>query len=302
MHRMKWFVSVLIVLIYLLGCTTTQKSEVTYHTLFDVDEASQRPTKLNELFSAPDRAELNGTITPDGREFYFSVWEEDGSFTLKFSKFSEGAWSSPETAPFAGEYSNVDPCLSADGKRLYFISNRPDRDGNTDWDIYMVQREEAEWSQAFALRPPINLEGDEFYPSVSSDEVLYYTSKGDDSLGERDIYRVHLMADQHVVEHLPSPVNSPLDEGDVCVAPDGSYLIIKINGRDDSLGRGDLFISRQMESGNWSELKNLGPGINSEHHEYSPMLTPDGRFLLFTRVVNGESDIYSVSTDVIISD
>ena len=38
-----------------------------------------------------------------------------------------------------------------------------------------------------------------------------------------------------------------------------------------------------MGNGKWSEPKNMGSAINSDEWEFAPALSPDGRFLFFTR-------------------
>src|SRR5499433_540150 len=46
-------------------------------------------------------------------------------YVMYVSHFRNGAWSMPETLPFSGEYRDSDPVLSADGRTLYFVSDRP---------------------------------------------------------------------------------------------------------------------------------------------------------------------------------
>jgi Tol biopolymer transport system component len=65
------------------------------------------------------------------------------------------------------------------------------------------------------------------------------------------------------------------------VAPDESYLLIGSFGRQPGYGNSDLFISFN-EGGSWSVPKNLGPAINTPAREYSPRVTADGKWLIFT--------------------
>lgn len=65
------------------------------------------------------------------------------------------------------------------------------------------------------------------------------------------------------------------------IAPDESYLLIGSFGRQPSFGNSDLFISYN-QNGVWSKPKNLGPGINTAAREYSPRISPDGKWLIFT--------------------
>ena len=64
------------------------------------------------------------------------------------------------------------------------------------------------------------------------------------------------------------------------VAPDESYLLLGSFALD-SLGNSDLYISYN-DHGTWSKPINLGPPINTRARDYSPSISPDGKFLLFS--------------------
>ena len=68
----------------------------------------------------------------------------------------------------------------------------------------------------------------------------------------------------------------------VLVAPDESYLIVS-SGRPGGFGQGDLYISFRDEDGDWRQPVNLGESINSEQVDFCPMVTPDGKYLFFSR-------------------
>jgi hypothetical protein len=91
-------------------------------------------------------------------------------------------------------------------------------------------------------------------------------------------------------ECLPAPVNTSGFEGDAFIAPDESYLIV-------STPPGLLFLSVPRPDGTWSRLMSLGDGVNSPGagEPYCEMLSPDGRYLFFTR----GGDIYWVAASVI---
>jgi len=65
--------------------------------------------------------------------------------------------------------------------------------------------------------------------------------------------------------------------------------------RPDGLGRGDLYVSFKHEDGSWSKSMNMGPQINTVHHELCPYVTSDGKYFFYT----SNEDIYWVSTDII---
>ena len=48
-------------------------------------------------------------------------------------------------------------------------------------------------------------------------------------------------------------------------------------------GKGDLFVSYRRDEGGWGQPFSLGEGINTDQHEFCPMVTPDGKYLFFSR-------------------
>ncbi len=78
---------------------------------------------------------------------------------LKFSKFDNGSWSKPETAPFSGRSRDGGPAFSPDGNRIYFYSRRPlqeDAEGKHDNDIWYVEKKGTGWRQPVNLGNPVN--------------------------------------------------------------------------------------------------------------------------------------------------
>jgi hypothetical protein len=60
--------------------------------------------------------------------------------------------------------------------------------------------------------------------------------------------------------------------------------------REGGYGEGDLYISYQS-AGQWSAPEILPTSVNSREYEYTPLISPDGRYLFFSR---GWGDIFQV--------
>jgi Tol biopolymer transport system component len=230
--------------------------------------------------------ELNAVFSPDGKEFYFTIADPGRNFyTIVFYKRNEaGEWEGPEVAPFSGSYSDADPFFSPDGKKLYFISQRPldnTVDEPKDFDIWMVEKTDEGWGSARNLGAPINTDKNEYYVSVTKDGSIFYSGEYKGGKGYSDIYEAKLVEGKYVVENLGEAINSPTGEGDPYISPDGNMLIFMSWGRPDDLGRGDLYISFK-ENGVWRKAVNLGEKINSTSFEYCPMISPDGNYFFWT--------------------
>src|SRR5262249_26593167 len=233
-------------------------------------DRSDKPTAAPALFAegviSTGDMELNTAFTPDGKTLYFTkrtprplLW------VIVVSHFRGGKWSAPEVAEFSGQYSDFDPIVSPDGKKLYFCSNRPvDGQPRQDFDIWMVEKTATgAWSAPKHLDAPINTKSQESYPSVTADGTLYFSSNREGGKGRGDIWRARLVDGRYgEPENLGEAINSQFFEGDPFIAPDESYLVFVSYGRPDGFGDGDLYISFHRE-GAWTKAVNLGPEINS---------------------------------------
>jgi len=86
------------------------------------------------------------------------------------------------------------------------------------------------------------------------------------------------------------------------IAPDESYIMWD-GERDSGYGDNDLYISFRQQDGSWSEALNMGDKLNTEAEEGGPHVTPDGKYLFFTRMVPSargpQSDLYWVDAQII---
>jgi len=69
--------------------------------------------------------------------------------------------------------------------------------------------------------------------------------------------------------------------------------------RDDSLGKGDLYVS-SLVGDKWTVAKSLGNKVNTSDHEFTPIVSPDGKYLFFTRVENGRGNIYQIALSALL--
>ena len=228
-------------------------------------------------------------ITPDGNEIYFCV--SVGGFnysTILVTRQVNGRWTEPEVAPFAThpDYLNFEPCISPDGQRFFFLSNRPDRVAGEvqpgDQDIWAMDRAEDGWGEPYNLGPPVNSDDEEYFPSVTQDGSIYFTRQERGSpIGT--IYRSRFVDGRYTEpERLPEQVNSGRSQFNAFIAPDESYIIVPVLGRADSYGSVDYYIVFRDENDRWSEPVNMGAKVNTfRGGEYSPYVTRDGRYFFF---------------------
>ena len=228
--------------------------------------------------------EFGGAFTSDGRTVYFDrTVLRHYLYVICESRWEDGKWSRPRVAPFSGLYRDSDPVISPDGSSLYFVSDRPvDGRPKSDFDVWRVRRTKAGWSEPERLPEPVNGDSGEYFASEASNGNLYFSSDRAGGKGGLDIYRSRLVDGRYSEpENLGGAVNTPAWELDCLISPDESFLIIGAIGRPDSFGNYDLYVSYNRD-GQWTPAEHLGPRINTAAREYSPRLSPDGRYLFFT--------------------
>ena len=210
----------------------------------------------------------------------------------------------PVPATFSNHPTDVDPALNHDGSRLFFATRRlrPGESESADkgFDIWFADRTENGWAEEQFLGDIVNSGSSQVYPSVAANGTLYFQAVRDEGYGKADIYRSRLSDGRFLPpENLGAAINSEFYEGDACIAPDESFLIVTVYGREDDLGGGDLYISFRLADGSWSPLRNMGAAVNSDSRDFSPMITPDGKYLFFSSKRAGESDIFWIDAGLI---
>lgn len=242
------------------------------------------PTVFGEGVISTGDFDSHPAFTPDGKTLYFvrstptfNLW------TILVSHFAKGRWSTPEVAPFSGQYSDADPFITPDGLHFYFISNRPVAGkSKPDLDIWVMEKIGAGWSEPKNAGAPINSSGSEWFPAVAANGTMYFGSDREGGKGRTDIYRCRLAGGKYAeAENLGDTINTQFNEFEALIAPDESSLILMAGGRPEARGGFDLYISYNR-NGTWTKPANLGDKINSVGNEYSPVISRDGKYFFWT--------------------
>lgn len=302
--------------IYYVLCFAAAAACTVPVTRHNTEPFDARTRLVPEIFApgviSNERQQWRITFTPDGRTAYFAesadFFPRSRKATIHVSTLVGGEWSPPVVAPFSGRYSDIDPFISPDGRRLYFSSIRPvDGVARTDIDLWMVERTNDGWSVPIHLGPEVNSPDDELYPSVSAAGTLYFASGPSRPVpGQHyDIYEARKAgkgfrprrALGRGVNTAPLPGDSMIQgawEFNPEVSPDGRMLVFT-SLRPGGFGFGDLYVSHLVH-GEWSAATNLGARVNTAADEYHPTLSRNGRELFFVRRLPAPGDFYRVST------
>ena len=199
--------------------------------------AAPEPQLFGENMISTGDDESHPAFTADGKTLYFL--KNDPSFnhwTIVVSHEQNGKWSTPEVAPFSGQFSDADPFITADGERFFFISTRPvNGQAKEDTDIWMMRKSGPEagagigaaatWSEPEHL-VAVNSETNEWFPTVANNGNLYFGSERPGGRGKCDLYVSRLVDGKYQApENLGDPINTAANEVEPFIAPDESYII-----------------------------------------------------------------------------
>ncbi|MCF7886702.1 MAG: hypothetical protein K9M80_09420 [Candidatus Marinimicrobia bacterium] len=231
--------------------------------------------------------ERDFTISPAGDEIYYTIALGNNSYSaIATTKRVNGKWTEPRIAKFSKnpQYKDLEPHISPDGEKFYFVSNRPRSEGQDsveNWDIWVMDKKGTEWSKPYNLGAPVNSPAREFFPSVTNTGTIYFTRE--DKNVENGIFRSRLINRQYTEpERLPEQINAGRARYNAFIVADESYIIVPVYGLSDSYGGTDYYISFRNQKDEWSEPLNMGPQINSAAGaEWSASVSPDSKYIFF---------------------
>lgn len=199
-----------------------------YESLLTGDQWSEA-IKLPEPINTAKFNEGAHCISPDGKYLFFTGCNRPdglGSCDLYVSKKENGTWSDPfNLGPGINTRGwESQPAISADGKTLYFVSNRAGGQGSYDiWKATLLA--DGKWSSPVNLGPEINSPYDEGAPYLHADnKTLYFSSNGWPGFGKNDIFQSTLSNNGQwsTPENLGPAINNYLDQRSFHVSLDGS--------------------------------------------------------------------------------
>ena len=292
-------ISLLFILLITIACTS--KTELDY---LGQDTPGMTPTVFSPEILGDYENKQSPVFSPDGKSLYITIVTPPRDFSTFFMDKQNSHWIKPYIPDYFKQNNIRYPCVSPDGKKLFFvIMDSWEESGKMIYnsDIYTADIiSTGVWSLPKKLGPIINSKYHERSPSVTRDGTLYFYSDGEGGMGGVDIYRSLLKNGRYIEpENLGDKVNSEHNEYNPFISADESFLLFNSNDRPDSFGSHDIYISFRKKDGSWSEVKNLGPNVNTPASESKPCLSPDGKFLFFSSSRNNILEIYWVSTQII---
>jgi len=186
------------------------------------------------------------TISPNGKYLFFTSCQRPGgagSCDLYFSSLKGNEWSKPKLIPVINSKSwESQPCISADAKYLFFVSNRSGGEGSSD--IYVSEIEaNGTFSEPKNLGSKINTVGSEDRPFIHPDgKTLYFSSDGHPGYGGRDLYMSRLEnGEWQTPINLGGQINSSSDEISIFINALGNTAYISKQNTSDNRHDFDIY-------------------------------------------------------------
>jgi len=192
------------------------------------------------------------TVTTTG-DIYYSLFNKE-------NKEWQAAIKMPR--PVNTTYFESSISMTADGKTIYFISERPE--GSGQGDIYVSNKSGSGWSSPENLGLTINTEYDEKFVFIHPNgRTLYFATDGHLTMGSYDIFKTDLVNGVWSKPvNLGYPINTVNEESTFSLTSDNKTLMIAAE-YDDSFGERDLYaidvsrypmISQGYEANNFAQL------------------------------------------------
>ncbi|MCK6616626.1 MAG: OmpA family protein [Cyclobacteriaceae bacterium] len=199
------------------------------------------------------------------------------------------------------EWDDYAPVFNESEDQVIFTSRR--RDGNMNQnvdldnkpfeDIFIARKVNGQWTAAENIGSPINTPYHDSNLALSADgqTLFIYTDEGGG-----DIYYSDRQPNGTWGAPVPLPgiINSSYEEKSITISSDEKTLYFSSN-RPGGYGGLDIYRATKDAKGEWSNVKNMGPKINTEYDDDGPFIDYDGKTLYFSskgRKGMGGFDIY----------
>lgn len=231
---------------HLVFTRRTDKNEDLYQSI-RASGSWSASVELDSRINSPDFNEGSQSISPDGNYLFFSGCNKpdgQGRCDIYISKRTSSGWSEPYNpgAPLNTGAWEAQPSISANGRRLYFVSDRKGGYGSNDiW--YTDLQVDGKWSEPVNAGPNINTPYNEHSPFIYPDnQTLYFSSDGWPGLGRQDIFvsKCDTNGVWQEAANLGYPVNTAAEQSGLTISTDGVTAYFA-SERPEGLGGMDIY-------------------------------------------------------------
>ena len=207
----------------------------------------QRASSIGNAINTEQYVEGAQNISPSGKYLFFTSSDRPdglGRADIYMARKVGDQWERANNigAPINTPGYETQPCISADGRDLYYAGIRAEGYGGTDiWVSHL--NADGTWGKPENLGPNVNTSYDEMRPFIHPDgQTLYFSSRGHEGMGNFDIFMSRRQPDGTWGKaiNLGYPINTPGDELGIFVTADGT-MPYDASEQKDTKGQMDIY-------------------------------------------------------------
>lgn len=233
---------------------STRNTKDDYNLRYSSDLFVSKMDSKGMLFETPEKlsgpantrfGEIGYAIVPETNEIYICRYEpgKQDDYSLGYNLYKaylgvDKNVSRPQK--FSNQkfkYAIAYPTLSYDGKFIIFASDAPGGFGG--WDLYRAEFTDIGFDNIENLGDKVNSAGDELYPYLLNDSVLFFATDGHGGIGGYDIYSKILTNTDEYARNMGYPINSPAD--DIGIYFDSGLSGYFTSNREGGKGNADIY-------------------------------------------------------------
>lgn len=222
--------------------------------------------------------EIEGVFAPGMNEFFFTTRSGKGKpITVIGFRQQNNIWEKYIEFTRTGEVA-----FSPDGSRMHMAKGYKDRVGHG-------------WSERKSLGPMFDRKDWGIMRLTASTKGTYVF----DDYKSDDVIRISTLKDgkRQSPKMMGPIVNTGEWTAHPFIAPDESYLIWD-SEREGGYGDSDLYISFRQDDDSWGPAINMGDNVNSDKWDAFASVTSDGKYILFNRRIDDDSDDDNMNVDI----
>jgi|GEM_PF-453087 len=227
------------------------------------------------FISKKDEFEFRMSISSDGTEYYYSTYDAaEKNYRTMATRYEDGQWTEPRLFAPTG-LGDFEPFISHDGNRFYFSSNRAPAKGIKDSNIWKMERVNGHWGEPKSM--PFNTSGSEWVACEALSGNIYFARFDDED--EADIFVYD--PEKKVSNRLDVVNEKGSAEFEPFIDADERFMVFSTS-RDGDENAASIYISVKTQD-SWGKPVSLGERINNGQRIYSPNVSPDQKYLFFSR-------------------
>jgi len=231
-------------------------------------------------------------------------WESWGSFSTDGNTFcfnrlgfvyitenTDQGWTTPKNI-ISVPYRTVSCCLSPDANSVYFINARKHPSIKHNGLVRCVRTSHG-WSDTQELGPTFSDSGAYAGFSLAANNSIYFFHSEPRAGGSGG----GILYAPYENNTWPRLIKLPLVGTFPGIAPDESFMVFTAI-RPGGLGETDLYLALRRPDGSWTQSRNMGPKINSGSFEFGARISPDKKYMFFTRSNGWFENPYRDTADI----